>query len=73
MSANNPIPVRLRDEFVAHMDANNDESAPDGAWFQRLVDAAEEFFIQKRLQHGDPHSATHQYIRLKQAAEGAKA
>lgn len=64
MSRNNPIPVKLRERFKAHMDAHNNDDLPDGAWFAVLEDAAEEFFIKFRLQRGDPNSAAHQYLRM---------
>lgn len=63
---NNPIPVRMRPDFLAHMDAHNMDDLPDGAWFQVLEDAAAEFIKRNRLRFVDENTATHQYLRMKE-------
>ena len=65
MSLNNPIPVRLRPKFFAHMAAHDNDDLPDGAWFANLEAAAEQFMKQHKLngRWQDPNSAAHQYIR----------
>lgn len=64
MSRNNPIPVRLRAEFKAHMEAHDFDSMSDGAWFATLESAAEDFIDKHRLKHADRNDAAHQYIRM---------
>ena len=64
MSKNNPIPVRLRDKFKSHMDANNFDEMPDGAWFFTLENAAEEFIERHHLKFADSNNAAHQYLRM---------
>lgn len=64
MSSNNPIPVRLRAEFVGFMAAHDMDELPDGAWFAVLEDAAQTFIDQHKLRHACNNSAAHQYLRL---------
>lgn len=64
MSKNNPIPVGLREEFKAYMEASENDDLPDGAWFAVLEDAAGWFMKQHKIKHGDAHDAAHQYIRM---------
>ena len=56
-----PIPKRLRDEFVAFMEAHDDNDLPDGAWFARLEEGACEFLETHNLR-GDQNDAVHQYL-----------
>ena len=67
----NPIPQWLRPQFFAHMAEHDDDSLPDGAWFQRLEDAALDFMQKNRLMQPwrCTNNATHQYLREKSAAE----
>lgn len=69
MSKNNPIPVRLRDDFVAHMAAHDFDSMSDGAWFATLEDAAQRFIDKHRLKFACNNSAAHQYLRLQEARQ----
>lgn len=71
MSRNNPIPVKLREKFVSHMAAHDDDDAPDGAWFARLEDAADQFMHRHGLTQPwhCRNSAAHQYVRLTQTKE----
>lgn len=55
------IPKRLRDKFIAHMDAHNFDEMPDGAWFATLETAAIEF-LQRHKLRGDENDATHWYL-----------
>ena len=64
MSRNNPIPVRLRDEFKAYMEANDFYDLPDGAWFANLETAAQKFIDKHHLRFADNNSAAHQYLRM---------
>ena len=68
MSRNNPIPVSLREKFKAHMEAHDWDDLPDGAWFANLEDAAERFCKNYKLHFACRNSATHQYLRMKQAS-----
>ena len=52
MSTQSPIPVRLRDKFIAHMVASDFDDMPDGAWFYTLEQAAEQFMRQHKLPGG---------------------
>jgi hypothetical protein len=61
----NPIPKKLLAEFVAYMDAHNDDDLPDGAWFCVLEDAAKYFMKTNKLR-GDRNDAAHQYLREKE-------
>lgn len=69
MSRNNPIPVRLRDKFVAHMDAAEIDDLPDGAWQAVMEEAAQGFIDRHRLKFADANTSMHQWIRLKSATE----
>lgn len=71
MSANNPIPVRLRDQFRAHMDAFNNDDLPDGAWFGVLEEAAQQFIDRHRIKWACNNSAAHQYLRMLENAGAA--
>jgi hypothetical protein len=66
MSANNPVPRRLREAFFAHMDAHNIDELSDGAWWAVLETAAQAFIQKNRLKWADSNSAVHQYLRSKQ-------
>lgn len=61
------IPVRLRDEFVAAMDAADDDNLPDGAWFQKLEETAKRFIRRKKLQFIHANDAVHQWVKIKKA------
>jgi hypothetical protein len=63
MSANNPIPVRLRPSFFAFMDAHDHDDMPDGAWFATLETAAQQFIDKHKLRFACNNSAAHQYLR----------
>tara|TARA_R110000772_G_C13310282_1_gene440303 strand:+ start:35814 stop:36026 length:213 start_codon:yes stop_codon:yes gene_type:complete len=63
------IPRRLRPAFMAHMDANNHDEAPDGAWFAMLETAGAEFMLKHRIYWGDCNDAVHYYIKLKNAEQ----
>jgi hypothetical protein len=69
VSRNNPIPVRLRDNFVAHMDGAEIADLPDGAWFAVQEEAAQRFIDRHHLKFADANSAVHQWHRLKGATE----
>lgn len=61
----NPIPDRLRDEFIGYMQhAYDDDDAPDGAWFARMEDDAREFMKEHQLR-GDENGAVHQLLKWK--------
>ena len=60
----NCIPTRLREEFYAVMQANDDDDLPDGAWFCRLEETAEQFIEKYKLRWADRNDAAHQYIRM---------
>ena len=64
MSANNPIPARLRPKFQAFMAARDNADLPDGAWFAVLEQSAQEFIDKHRLKWACNNSAAHQYIRM---------
>ena len=72
MSRNNPIPVRLRDAFVAHMVSHDFEHLSDGAWFAVLEDAAQQFIDKHRLKFAYNNSAAHQYLRIVELSNRAK-
>jgi hypothetical protein len=65
------IPVRLRAEFVAYMEANDLDSLPDGAWFANLEAAALRFIRQHKLKWADENDAVHQYLELSTPEGGA--
>ena len=71
MSRANPIPVKLREKFAAHMATHDDPDAPDGAWFARLESAADTFMHTHGL--NQPwhcrNAATHQYQRAQQSKD----
>lgn len=69
MSRNNPIPVRLRAKFVAHMDEADLDDLPDGAWFAVQEEAAQQFIDGHNLKFADATSAVHQWLRLKSTKE----
>jgi hypothetical protein len=61
-----PIPDRLRDEFIGYMqEGYDDDDAPDGAWFARMEDDAREFMKLHKL-HGDENGAVHQLLKWKE-------
>lgn len=66
MSSRNPIPLRLREQFVQEMAAHDDDTLPDGAWWARLEEGAAAFMKKHHLNQSwhDQNSAAHQYIRL---------
>lgn len=66
MSRNNPIPVRLRADFKAHMEAHDFDDLSDGAWFATLETAAQQFIDKHRLRFADNNSAAHQYLRMQE-------
>ena len=57
------IPYALRFEFDAFMDAHNFGDLPDGAWFQCLEDAAQEFIDNHKLRGLDANDIAHEYVR----------
>lgn len=59
----NPIPSHLVAEFRGRMESADDDDAPDGAWFQRLEDAARDFMREHKLR-GCANDAAHQYVRM---------
>jgi hypothetical protein len=73
MSRNNPIPMRLRDAFVAHMVSHDFEQMSDGAWFATLETAAQQFIDKHRLKFACNNSAAHQYLRLASLSNRAPA
>ena len=64
MSRNNPIPMRLRTEFQAFMEARDNDDLPDGAWWATLELAAEEFIRKHHLRWMDCNTVAHQYLRM---------
>ena len=61
MSHNNPIPIRHRDEFRAHMLRNDRPSASPAM----RADSANEFCNQHdKLRFADPVKAVGQYLRM---------
>lgn len=65
MSHNNPIPIRHRDEFRAHMLRNDRPSASAAMRALELQDAASEFCNQHdKLRFADPVKAVGQYLRM---------
>lgn len=65
MSKKSPIPVRLREKFIAHMDAAELDELPDGAWWAVQEEAAQAFIDMHRLKYADANCAAHQWVRLK--------
>lgn len=68
------IPAHLHDEFMAYMSAHDDDSLPDGAWFQMLEDGAAEFLRSHKLP-GHPNDAVLHFFdsddaRMKAARTG---
>lgn len=61
-----PIPVRLRPAFVAHMEPHDLDDLPDGAWFANLEAAALRFIQRNGLKWADENDAVHQYLKLTQ-------
>lgn len=61
------IPQRLFSDFIACMEAADNDDLPDGAWFQVLEDCAESFMKTHHLR-GDSNDAAHQYLRHIQEA-----
>ena len=59
------IPVRLREEFIKHMDANNDTSLPNEEWLPKLEAAAKKFIKKKKLLWIYASDAAMQYLRIK--------
>lgn len=55
---------RLKLELYAYLDAFNDESAPDGARFAMLEEAAERFFSERKIK-ADPNTWVHKWIQFK--------
>jgi hypothetical protein len=55
-------------EFLAALDAANDNDLPDGAWWHMLEDAADEFMREHHLR-GCRNSATHQWIDARGSAK----
>lgn len=64
MARNKPIPVRLREEFKAHMAAHDRDELPNGAWWATLELAAEEFIRKHHLRWMDCNTVAHQYINM---------
>lgn len=59
---NRPIPERLKQEFIGHMQEGfDDDDAPEGAWFARMENDAAEFMKEHKLR-GDENSAVHQLL-----------
>jgi hypothetical protein len=56
------IPDGLLAEFMAVMQANDDDDAPDGAWWARLHETAEKFMKDNGIK-GDAGDAIIQYTR----------
>lgn len=57
----NPIPLRFIEEFKSYMDAHDNDDLSDGAWFQMLEDAAQQFMNMYNIK-GSANDAAHQYI-----------
>ena len=69
MSHNNPIPIRHRDEFNAHMLRFDRPGASPAMRALELQDAANEFCNQyDKLRFADPVKAVGQYLRMTQQA-----
>ena len=65
MSHNNPIPIRHRDAFKAHMLRNDRPSASAAMRALELQDAASEFCsLHDKLRFSDPVKAVGQYLRM---------
>lgn len=65
MSHNNPIPVRHRDEFNAHMLRFDRPGASPAMRAFELQDAATDFCNQHdKLRFADPVKAVGQYLRM---------
>ena len=65
MSHNNPIPIRHRDEFRAHMQRNDRPGASPAMRALELQDASNEFCNQHdKLRFADPVKAVGQYLRM---------
>lgn len=64
MSAN-PIPKQLETEFLAVLDAANNDDLPDGAWLAVLGEAAEGFIKQRRILGADAHDAVLQWVQAR--------
>lgn len=64
MSAD-PIPKRLEAEFLAALDAAENDDLPDGAWLAVLGDAAKSFIEQHSILGADPHDAVLQWVRAR--------
>jgi hypothetical protein len=60
------IPVRLREEFIKHMDDHNDASLSNEQWLPKLEAAAKKFIKKRKLLWIYPSDATMQYLRIKQ-------
>ena len=61
---------RLRPEFMAFMDAHDDQDLPPGAWQGIMVSAAEAFILDNKLRWVDPDNAWLDWIKWGQS-EGA--
>jgi hypothetical protein len=58
-----PIPKAHQGAFKAYMDAHDNDELPDGAWFQVLEVAAEQFMKDNKIR-GDANDAVHQYLEM---------
>lgn len=70
-----PIPVSKFPEFLAHMDAADDDDLPDGAWFAVMEETAAAFMRHNRIK-GCENSAAHQWVQScepKAASKGGAA
>jgi hypothetical protein len=65
----NPIPVKHRAAFLKYM-RDRDRNIDDDQQEWDLLNTAEEFMIEKKLQRGSPYDALLQYHKLRVDADG---
>lgn len=61
-----PIPASKMPEFMAAMEAADNDDLPDGAWFAVLEEAAERVMRQHHIK-GDRNDAVHQWVQANPA------
>ena len=57
-----PIPERLLPEFLALLDAADNDDLPDGAWWAVLEEAAAKFLVDHKLSDDEACDAVHQWV-----------
>ena len=57
-----PVPERLLPEFLALLDAADNDDLPDGAWWAVLEETAAVFLVNHNLDSDDANDAVHQWV-----------